>query len=94
LEESGERDRNSHSAGDTREDAEYRVVCQRPSLSFGGWCILIVAVATVILLRFMWPAVLMAFVLVGVTSPSAMLGVIGVLVILGAASLHAKLNGR
>jgi hypothetical protein len=45
-------------------------------------------------LRFFWPAVLMAFVLVGVTSPSVMAGLIGVLVILGAASLHARLSGR
>jgi hypothetical protein len=36
----------------------------------------------------------MLFAFAGITSVSGMLGVIGVLVILGAASLHAKLNGR
>ena len=36
----------------------------------------------------------MAFVLVDVTSPAAMLGVIVGAVILGAAALRSKLNGR
>jgi hypothetical protein len=36
----------------------------------------------------------MAFVLVGVTSPAAMLGVIVGLVILGAAALRERLSGR
>jgi hypothetical protein len=36
----------------------------------------------------------MAAVLIGVTSPAAMLGVIFGLAILGAASLHARLGGK
>ena len=52
------------------------------------------AVAAVVLLRFAWAPIAMAFVLVGVTSPGATLGVVVLAVILGAAALHAKLSGR
>ena len=34
-------------------DAEYTVVRQRPALSF-GWCVFIVTVAAIIVLRFAW----------------------------------------
>ena len=50
--------------------------------------------AAVVLLRFAWAPIAMAFVLVGVTSPGATLGVVVLAVILGAAALHAKLSGR
>jgi hypothetical protein len=56
-------------------DAEYTVVRQRPPIGFLS-CVPIVGVAMIFLLRFAWAPILMAFVLVGVTSPSAMLGVI------------------
>jgi hypothetical protein len=41
-------------------------------------------VAAVVLLRFAWAPIAMAFVLVGVTSPGATLGVVVLAVILGA----------
>ena len=52
------------------------------------------AVAAVVLLQFAWAPIAMAFVLIGVTSPGATLGVVVLAVILGAAALHAKLSGR
>jgi hypothetical protein len=79
--------------GPSLPDAEYRVVRQRPAIGFLS-CVLIVGAATLIVLRFAWKPILMAFVLVGVTSPAAMLGVIVGAVILGAAALRSKLNGR
>ena len=58
-------------------------------------CVLIVGVAAPIVLRFAWKPILIAFVLIGVTSPAAiMLGAIAGLTILGAASLHARFSGR
>jgi hypothetical protein len=41
--------------------------------------------AAALLIRFAWPALLMAFVLVGVTSPARMVGVVVGLVVVGAA---------
>jgi hypothetical protein len=55
---------------------------------FGG---AIVSTAAIIVLRFFWPGMVVAFALLGVTSPSAVLGVIVGIVILSAAWLHAKL---
>jgi hypothetical protein len=74
-------------------DAECTVVHQRPAISF-GWCLLIVGVAMIFVSRFTWPAVVMAFVLVGVTSTATMLGVIVGFTTLMAASLQAQLNGK
>jgi hypothetical protein len=51
-------------------------------------------VATIILLRFFWPTVIMLFAMLGVTGVGGMLGVLAGLVIFGAAALHAKLGGR
>jgi zinc transporter ZupT len=59
-----------------------------------GWSLFIVGIAALIVLRFAWAPMVMAFVLAGVTSPTTMLGAIIGLAILMAASLHAKLNGR
>jgi hypothetical protein len=73
-------------------DADYRVIRQRPAVGFGS-CVFIIAVAAIIVMRFFWPAV-MLFAMLGVTSISAMLGVLAGLLIFGAAALHAKLNGR
>jgi hypothetical protein len=47
-----------------------------------------------VLLRFFWPAVLMLFVFAGGTSPSEMIGAIGVLVIVAAAALRERSAGR
>ena len=55
---------------------------------------MIVTVAAIIVLRFFWPAVIMGFVLVGVTEPSTMLGLIVGAVILGAVALRERLSGR
>jgi hypothetical protein len=69
------------------------IVRRWPALGFMS-CLLITGVTMIFLLRFFWPAVLMAFVLLGVTSPATMLGVILVLVIVGAAALRERLSGR
>jgi hypothetical protein len=74
-------------------DAEYTVAHQRPAIGY-GWCLLIVSVAMIFLLRFAWAPLLMAFVLVDVTSPATMLGVIVGFTTLLAACLQAKLNGK
>jgi hypothetical protein len=55
---------------------------------------IVVAGLAVIVLMFAWRAVLMGFVLVGVTAPSTAAAVIVVLVILGAAALRERLSGR
>jgi hypothetical protein len=74
-------------------DAEYRVVRQRPAIGYLS-CVLIIGVATVFLLRFAWPALVMAFVLVGVTSPGTMVAVVIGAVIVAAAALRERLSGR
>ena len=70
-----------------------RVVRHRPPnrLRLG---LLLVTVAPIIVLRFFWPAIIMGFVLAGVTSPATALGVVIGLVILGTAALHSRLSGR
>jgi hypothetical protein len=50
-------------------------------------------VAALIVLRFAWKPIVMGFVLVGVTSSATALAVILGVVIVGAASLQAKLSG-
>ena len=55
---------------------------------------MIVSIAALILLRFMWPAVIMGFVLLGVDSPGTMAAMIIGLVIILAASLHSRLGGK
>ena len=52
-------------------------------------CIFIVSAAAIIVLRFFWPAMVVAFALLGVTSPSAVLGVIVGIVILSAACMRS-----
>jgi hypothetical protein len=47
-----------------------------------------------VIIRFAWAPILMGFVLLGVTEPSTMLAVVIGCIILGAPSLHAKLNRR
>ena len=77
-------------------DVEYRVVStvrRRPAIGFMS-CLLITGVAMAVLLRFFWPAVLMLFVFAGGTSPSEMIGAIGVLVIVAAAALRERSAGR
>ena len=74
-------------------DADYRVVRRRQAISF-GWAVFIVIVGVVVLLRFFWPAFIMLFAMLGITSVSGMVGVLVLAVILGAAALHAKLSGR
>jgi len=69
------------------------VVRRWPALGFMSR-IFIVGVAMAVILRFAWKPMLMALVLVGITSPAAMLGVIVGLVIVGAAALHARFAGR
>jgi hypothetical protein len=59
-----------------------------------GWCLLLGTVAAIILLRFFWPAAIMLFAFAGVTDPSTMLGLIVGVVILGAAALWERWNGR
>jgi hypothetical protein len=57
-------------------------------------CFIIVFAAMVVALRFFWPGVLMAFVLLGVTSPAVMLAVLVTVVIIGAAALQARFSRR
>ena len=57
-------------------------------------CLLISTVAMIVFLWFAWAPVLMLFVLVGLTSVSGMAGVLLGFVILGAAALHSRLNGK
>ena len=52
-------------------------------------CIFIVSAAAIIVLRFFWPGMVVAFALLGVTSPSAVLGVIVGIVILSAACMRS-----
>jgi hypothetical protein len=49
------------------------------------------AFAVVLLLRFAWPALLMGAVLLGITSPGEMLGVVIGVIVLGAAALRERL---
>jgi hypothetical protein len=72
---------------------EARVIARRPPVGFLS-CVMITAVAMVVVMIFTWRAWLMLFVLVGVTSVSTMLAVLIGAVILGAAWLHTRLSGR
>jgi hypothetical protein len=77
-------------------DVEYRVIDTRrrpPPIGFGS-ALLIVSVLAIVLLRFMWPALLMGAVMLGVTTPAEMAAAVIGLTILAAAALHAKLSGR
>jgi hypothetical protein len=56
-------------------------------------CIFVCSIAMIFLLRWFWPAVVMLAVMLGITSPSVALGLIIGVVIVGAATLHAKLGG-
>jgi hypothetical protein len=66
---------------------------QRRPIGF-GWSLIIIAIAALVLLRFAWAPILMAFILLGIDSPSQMLGVIVGLVILLAAALRRSLLAR
>jgi hypothetical protein len=77
-------------------DGEYTVVGQRryrSPVAF-GWCLAIVIVVMAVVLRFFWSGLLMAAILIGVTSPGQMLALLIGLAIIGAAWLHARLAGR
>jgi hypothetical protein len=54
-------------------------------------CLVQSAFAVVLLLRFAWPALLMGAVLLGITSPGEMLGVVIGVIVLGAAALRERL---
>jgi hypothetical protein len=71
-------------------DVEYKVVGQRPlrrrpAVGFPT-CLVLTTIAAIVALRFCWPALLMAAVMLGIKTPVG-------LVILGAATLRARLNG-
>ena len=74
-------------------EATYREVRQRRPIGFLS-CLMIVTVAAIIALRFFWPAFIMLFAMLGITSVSGMVGVLVLAVILSAAALHVKLSGR
>jgi hypothetical protein len=64
---------------------------RRSAISF-AWCLLIVTVAAIVILRFFWPAVILLSVMFGITSPGETLAMIIVLVIIGAVALHDRLK--
>jgi hypothetical protein len=72
---------------------EARIVPRRPPIGFLS-CVMIVGVATIVLLRFFWPAAIMVFAFTGISSVSGMLGLLAGLMIVGAAALHSRLSGR
>jgi hypothetical protein len=73
-------------------DVEYRVIRQRP-VSFVS-CLVIGFSVMAVAVSFLWRPLLMAFVLLGVTSPAMMFAVLLAVVIIGAAALQAKASGR
>src|SRR5262245_20171709 len=73
----------------------YRPAIRRQRRPIGfGWSLVIVAIAALVLLRFALAPLLMLAVLLGIDSPSQMLGLIVGIVILGAAWLRARLSGK
>jgi hypothetical protein len=75
-------------------NAEYRVVstrATRPAIGFPT-CLALVTIA--VLVRFFWPALLLLFILAGVTEHRDMAAVVIGGVILLAAWLRARLSGR
>jgi hypothetical protein len=78
-------------------DAEFKVVSMRPvrrwpTIGFPT-CLVLTIIAAIVALRFCWPALLMAAVMLGIKTPGEMLGLSVGMVILGAATLRARLNG-
>jgi hypothetical protein len=73
-------------------DAEYRIIRPRPIGYLS--CFVITFAAMAMAIFFLWRPLLMAFVLLGVTSPSVMLAMLLAVVIIGAAALQAKASGR
>lgn len=57
-------------------------------------CLLITGVAALVILRFAWAPLLMAFVLCGVESPSVMVGAIAAIVLVSAIALRERMAGR